>query len=38
MPEISLLIPIFNVEKTIIRVIDRLIDLLTNVNYSYEII
>ena len=38
MPQISLLIPIFNVEKTIIRVIDRLIDLLTNVNYSYEII
>ena len=38
MTEISLLIPIFNVEKTITQVINRLIDLMNNIPYSYEII
>ena len=38
MTEISLLIPIFNVEKTITKVINRLINLMNNIPYSYEII
>ena len=38
MTEISLLIPIFNVEKTITQVINRLINLMNNIPYSYEII
>ena len=38
MTEISLLIPIFNVEKTITNVINRLINLMNNIPYSYEII
>ena len=33
MTEISLLIPIFNVEKTITQVINRLINLMNNIPY-----